>query len=355
MPFTRASIAFPVFCLLPVSALAGLEFCNNTDQTVSIAIGYANGETWTSEGWWVAEPGNCVSPVKGDLPLSFYYWRATARDYSWEESRFMFCTSSEVFTIEGDTDCEARGYNRSPFNEIALDGARSFTMTLNASGKAPMPGPDAPIGKAEEEPEIYDEPAAGDPGFGPDPGTYGEPYTISGILSHCDWYDAGLGCTVLSDGWSYLATSYDNTPVDTLVAMDEAGVNAPITISGDMISYEGSEALVTIREWRVGGDDSFAAIRAALQGYWTSADDAAYQLLIHGSSFEEYYDQVPTFSAVMHFGTGCTDAPGDGPSFQLVTRDGTQDRCVFVNGAGAEALDLFVAGTMRPLFFQRTD
>ncbi|UWQ55052.1 DUF1036 domain-containing protein [Leisingera caerulea] len=31
-------------------ALAGLEICNNAGQSLSLAIGYSNGEEWISEG-----------------------------------------------------------------------------------------------------------------------------------------------------------------------------------------------------------------------------------------------------------------------------------------------------------------
>lgn len=337
----------PVFaCLLPVSAEAGLDFCNNTDQTVSIAIGYNDSGTWTSEGWWNADPGECTTAVSGDLTRRYYYWRATSRDYSWENSRYMFCTTSEPFTIRDDENCEARGYERHPFNEIDVNGSTSFKMTLNASGSGAT---DAP---ASDEPE-YDEPAAGDPGFGPEPGTYGEPYTITGILSHCDWYDAGLGCTVLSDGWSYVATSYDHTDTDLLVGLDEMGVNVPITISGDMITWEGTEALVTISTYSGGNSDAYAPFRAEMQGFWTSTDDPSYQVLIHGSTFEEYSQQFPQGPLAMHFRNGCPGAPGEGPAFELADRLGTEDRCVFVEGVANGMMDLFVAGTMRPLTFRR--
>lgn len=340
MPDFRA--LYPILvCLFPASAQAALEFCNDTDETISVAIGYNESGTWTSEGWWRAEPGACTKPVGGDLSRRYYYWRATSPSYSWETdaARYMFCTSGDIFTIAGDERCEARGYRREAFNEIDLAGSPDFSMTLSAQG-----GPD---------PDTYDEPAAGDPGFGAAPGTYGEPYSVSGILSHCDWYDAGLGCTVIADGWSYLATSYDHTSVDTLEALDGLGVNVPISISGDMISYEGSEALVTITDWQQQGGDPFASTRAALQGSWTSIDDSSYQVLIHGARFEEYYGSIPEDGYTMHFVSACTDGPGDGPAFELVARDGSVDRCAYLSGVSASGLELFVAGTMHPLTFRR--
>ena len=332
-----------VLCLAPLPALAELEFCNTTDETVSIAIGYNDDGVWTSEGWWNATAGDCTTVVSGALPKRYYYWRATSPTHSWEreDERYMFCTSPKVFTIAGDEDCAARGYDRNPFNEIDLNGATAYTMTLNASGShSAVPDRDQPMTA---------------PSSNAAPGTYGEPYTVAGLLSHCDWYDEGLGCTVLADGWRYVASSYDHTEADTLVALDDLGVNVPVTISGDMTHTEGGTAMVTIRDWRVEGSDPWAPSRAALQGFWTSTDDAAYQVLVHGSVFEEYYDGVPDLTQTMMFRDGCPGAPGNGPAFELIADDGTTDRCVSVGATGVTALELMVAGTMRPLTFRRAN
>jgi hypothetical protein len=259
----------------------------------------------------------------------------------------MFCTSSKAFTIVGDENCEGRGYDRNPFNEIDLGGATSYTMNLTAgSSGSGVSDRDRPM-TGDDDGASLDNTVA--------PGTHGEPYTVSGILSHCDYFDAGIGCTVLADGWSYFATSYDHTDPDLLVTLDGLGVNVPLTMSGDMISYDRTDAMVTIREWQRTGQDPFAATRAALQGYWTSTDDAAYEVLIHGSSFEEYYDQLPDLPLTMHFRDGCPGAPGNGPAFQLASIDRQEDRCVLVGQADRMRLEILVAGTMRPLQFRRTN
>lgn len=158
MPRSRI-LLFLLAASAPLPALADLEFCNNTDENVSVAIGYADDETWVSEGWWTTAPGDCTTPIAGQLPNRYYYWRATSPSYSWEEEQYMFCTSPKTFTIVGDENCEGRGYDQNPFNEIDLDGATSFTMTLRASGSGvsdrdrPMTGDDGaaldvPAGRA---------------------------------------------------------------------------------------------------------------------------------------------------------------------------------------------------------------
>jgi hypothetical protein len=162
-----------------------------------------------------------------------------------------------------------------------------------------------------------------------------------------------LGCTVLADAWSYVASSYDPTPVRVLEALEAMGTNVPINISGDMISYEGTEAFVTISDYSFPLSEPYENTRHALQGFWTSEDDANYEILIHGSSYEEFYQQIPDMQLMMHFQNGCPDNPSNDTAFRLVSRDGTEDRCVLVSHVDASSLELFVAGTMRPLYFQR--
>ncbi|MEO0774526.1 MAG: DUF1036 domain-containing protein, partial [Pseudomonadota bacterium] len=65
-------------CLLTLAtpAMAELRFCNETNVNASIAIGYLAGDKWTSEGWWTAQPGQCVTTVDAPQPQAFYYWHA---------------------------------------------------------------------------------------------------------------------------------------------------------------------------------------------------------------------------------------------------------------------------------------
>lgn len=126
----------------PGVALAGLEICNDTGTEQSVAIGY-NGETdvWTSEGWWVIAPGGCTEPVQGDLPQRYYYIRSVS-DAGTLEGDFTFCIEESVFTIEGDTDCEDRGYVTADFHEIDTGPtALNYTYRIAAGGETPAPLP----------------------------------------------------------------------------------------------------------------------------------------------------------------------------------------------------------------------
>ncbi|MEE4296077.1 MAG: DUF1036 domain-containing protein [Wenzhouxiangella sp.] len=328
--------------VLADQAAAELAFCNQTDATASVAIGYKGKKGWTSEGWWNLAPDECKTVVSGDLSLSHYYWHADADGLTWPHENYFFCTSSEEFTIVGDDNCPDRGYQQTAFNEIELAGRTSFTMNLTqGSGETEVTAA-SPAPAPEQAPD----------GMAP-PGTHGEPYSVSGLLSHCDFYDAGMGCTFIANGWSYVASSYGPTPLSTLEALDALGPNVAMGISGDMISYSGTEAIVTIRDYERTAPDQYQAMRAAMQGLWTSVEDPKSQILIHGSLHERIYDGMPGDLGLMHFSEGCPGAPGDGPAFQLIDRLGEEKLCYFPTKDANNELSLFMPGGMRLLHYKR--
>ncbi len=133
---------FPVFLLVLWAATtasvaqAALRFCNETAGQVSVAIGYFDGEDWTSEGWWTMAAGECKTALSGDLETRFYFWHATDDDGILVEGEYPFCLSRKVFTIVGDTDCAARGFEEALFDRVDTAEERSFTVTLRAEDDA---------------------------------------------------------------------------------------------------------------------------------------------------------------------------------------------------------------------------
>lgn len=327
-----SALALP-FWVSPEQAAAELRFCNETSARVTVAIGYRGDGLWRSEGWWAVEPDTCRAAVSEPLENRFYYYRATSKVDSWTHENFYFCTSPQPFDISGDKDCAARGYDREAFTEIALgNGITRFTMTLT-SGNTPVPAPDtAP------------------------PGTHGEPYSISGLLSHCEVTDASVQCELHKDGWRYVASSAFHTDPALLEQMLDLPPNTPMSWRGDLAFYEGANVEVTIRAAQVEGNDPFAALRARLQGFWTSASDPNYQLLIAGGVFEESYENIPTDTRLMELATTCDGARGDGPYLlaHSYARDGDV-RCFEVFELSDDTLSLFPLGVMRPLDFIRSD
>lgn len=106
--------------------------CNETANRVSIAFGYRAEKGWQSEGWWVAEPGVCVTVYRGDLEARRYYYLYAADDIgggAWDGNVYM-CTRDETFTIFGVEDCLARGYERTGFFEVDTHNKTNWTLQL---------------------------------------------------------------------------------------------------------------------------------------------------------------------------------------------------------------------------------
>ena len=129
--------------VLAGAAQADLRFCNETDHVQSISIGYQGPEGWTSEGWWNVAPGECQTPVAGDLRNRYYYYRAEIDAGAFEGEGYFFCTTAEAYTIVGDTNCEARGYEQEDFREIDTGPTATdypFTIAAQTGGIPPAPG-----------------------------------------------------------------------------------------------------------------------------------------------------------------------------------------------------------------------
>lgn len=117
---------------LPMAdARADFRVCNQTQNAVSVAIGYRSDSGWRSEGWWVTGPENCATVYQGVLDARYFYIFA-ADDVSggaWAGSVYM-CTRDESFTIFGVEDCLARGYERTGFFEVDTQNRSDWTLQL---------------------------------------------------------------------------------------------------------------------------------------------------------------------------------------------------------------------------------
>src|ERR1700730_17115484 len=65
-------LALPLWAYATPAA-ADFRLCNNTGSRVGIAIGYKDGDGWTTEGWWNLSARSCDTLLKGALVARFYY------------------------------------------------------------------------------------------------------------------------------------------------------------------------------------------------------------------------------------------------------------------------------------------
>ncbi len=140
------AVALPLL-LAAGPAMADFRLCNKTTSRVGVAVGYKDGEGWTTEGWWNLPAGNCETVLKGALVARFYYIYAVDYDHGgeWSGQAFM-CTRDKEFTIHGTEDCLARGFDRTGFFEVDTGEQRSWEVRLTDSTEqtAPQAQPGAP-------------------------------------------------------------------------------------------------------------------------------------------------------------------------------------------------------------------
>jgi uncharacterized membrane protein len=147
LPFFRLRrlLAFLLcaICLAaPTLALADFRLCNGTGGRVGVAVGYKDGDTWVSEGWWNLQPNACETLMRGPLVARFYYVYAVDYDQGgeWSGKAYM-CTRDREFTIRGLQDCLARGFNRTGFFEVDTAEQKNWTVQLTEQGQTPPAAP----------------------------------------------------------------------------------------------------------------------------------------------------------------------------------------------------------------------
>lgn len=127
-------------------ALADLRVCNQTGSRVGVAVGYKDGDGWTTEGWWNLGPRACEVILRGPLVARFYYFHAVDYDQGGEwGGRAFMCARDREFTIRGIEDCLARGYDRTGFFEVDTGDQRVWTVQLTEEAPAARPPLAAPI------------------------------------------------------------------------------------------------------------------------------------------------------------------------------------------------------------------
>ena len=157
-------------------AAADFRLCNNTSSRVGIAIGYKDGDGWTTEGWWNLPARTCETMLKGNLVARYYYVYAIDYDRGgeWMGQAYM-CTRDKEFTILGIGDCLARGYDRTGFFEVDTGEQRAWTVQLTESSEQPSQKSPPPGGPVSANSPPATPPPAGAPATGVPPSGAGTP------------------------------------------------------------------------------------------------------------------------------------------------------------------------------------
>lgn len=114
-----AAAALMVAVTAASAAQAGFQICNRSSDDVTVAFGYREGGEWTSSGWWNIAIGECKTVYEKSLREQFYYYYAEkVNDEGFWNGDYVFCAVDDAFTIVGDQNCKARGYDAYGFREV---------------------------------------------------------------------------------------------------------------------------------------------------------------------------------------------------------------------------------------------
>jgi uncharacterized membrane protein len=129
--WARLALAFALLVIFSVPVRADFRVCNKTHALINIAVGTDAGEAFKTEGWWVATPGSCATPVRGPLKSRFVYLYATDIDgVDLVTGTATMCIDRGKFVAYGAENCWRRGLQAVTFAEIDTLDSGDWTTFL---------------------------------------------------------------------------------------------------------------------------------------------------------------------------------------------------------------------------------
>lgn len=123
--------AFVLLAIFSSPARADFRVCNRTHALINIAVGTDAGEVFKTEGWWVATPGSCATPIRGPLKSRFVYLYATDIDgVDLLAGTATMCIDRGKFVAYGAENCWRRGLQAVAFAEIDTLDSSDWTTFL---------------------------------------------------------------------------------------------------------------------------------------------------------------------------------------------------------------------------------
>ena len=186
------------------------------------------------------------------------------------------------------------------------------------------------------------------------PGTHGEPFAVQGLMQGCNEPELD-GCMFYADGvrWAVSRGSVSNAAaIDAMAALP---VNAPVFVTGDMISFGDITVDAAVAMVQPGTPDGYAALREAMQGDWVSADDPMSKLSLRGSEETAIYDAETLAVSVVTFSDAC---PGGEPIGTVIFKqemggDPMDLPCFAVVQITADRMELSYVGRGNTLIYLR--
>ena len=116
------------------NAPAGFTACNESRDTLMVAIGVDDAGRQVSRGWWTVEPGACARAITTPLSSGAVYLLAQRKAGSTVVGGAQrFCTTPAPFDIQGG-DCAARKYGEAGFARTDTAGKSGYVAHIGTSG-----------------------------------------------------------------------------------------------------------------------------------------------------------------------------------------------------------------------------
>lgn len=128
---THLALALALLAISTTPARADFRVCNKTHSLINIAVGTDAGEVFKTQGWWVATPGSCATPIRGPLKSRYVYLYATDIDgVDLLTGTATMCIDRGKFTAFGAENCWRRGLQAVTFAEIDTLDSSDWTTFL---------------------------------------------------------------------------------------------------------------------------------------------------------------------------------------------------------------------------------
>ena len=124
----------------------GVTLCNDMDVKLIAAFGLSDIKGPVVKGWYELAPGTCEQVSHKPVTASPVYAYAEAVDDAGKTASrdgkplvwagdAMLCTKSMRFEFSGASDCEAKGWNATPFRSFDTLGQASYTVRFQTENR----------------------------------------------------------------------------------------------------------------------------------------------------------------------------------------------------------------------------
>lgn len=187
------------------------------------------------------------------------------------------------------------------------------------------------------------------------PGTHGEPFTVAALVDGCSAEGEGAGCTLIADGVRWVAWADGATPPEVMAQLAALPVNAPVMVTGDVVTM-GDITVEVVLAGIAPGQDAHATERAAMQGLW-QGDDPGFEVTVRGSTWSESYAGDAMGDHLLTLAEGCAlegvAVEGLAINLQLLGGDPSDQTCFAVTSITSERMELLHLPRGTPVLFVR--